>query len=116
MKHLKAGKKFGRKKDKRKAFVKSLAANLILNEKIITTETRAKEIKKRAEKLITLGKKQNAGSLRLLMARLPKIAASKIFYKIAPRYKNKNGGYTRIVKTAKFRKRDGAKMAIIELV
>jgi len=115
MKHRKIGKKFGRKKDQRKAFLKSLISNLFLKEKIITTEARAKELKRKAEKMITLAKKQNLASYRLLLSRLPKSAAEKVFKEIAPRFKTKNGGYTRIIKMSASRKRDGAKMVIIEI-
>jgi large subunit ribosomal protein L17 len=81
-----------------------------------TTEARAREIRPKIEKLITLGKKQNLASLRLLISRLNKKSAQKIYYQIAPRYKNQKGGYVRIVKGIKQRKKDGAKTAIIEFV
>lgn len=83
---------------------------------IETTEAKAKEIKSRAEKLITMGKKQNLASLRFLISRLPRKSAEKIYYEIAPRYKDVSGGYLRIVKRAKPRKYDGAKLARIEFV
>jgi len=63
-----------------------------------------------------LAKKNNLGTLRLLLARLPKPAAQKLFYEIAPRYQNRAGGYLRIIKSGKPRKKDGAEMAIIEFV
>lgn len=116
MRHSKAGRKFHRKKGQRKAFLKTLASNLILEEKILTTEERAKDIKSFVEKLVTLGKKQNVASLRLLIARLPKVSAEKMYYVIAPRYKSRRGGYLRITKGEKTRKRDGSKVAIIEFV
>jgi large subunit ribosomal protein L17 len=116
MRHLKKGRKFHRKKGQRKAFLKTLANNLILEEKISTTEARAKELKKMVEKMITLGKKQTVASLRLLMARLPKASAEKIYYVIAPRYKSRRGGYLRITKGYKTRKRDGSSLAVIEFV
>jgi large subunit ribosomal protein L17 len=65
---------------------------------------------------VTLAKKQNLASLRLLMSRLNKKAAQKIYYQIAPRYKSRKGGYTRIIKGLKQRKKDGTRMAIIEFV
>ncbi|MBN2197676.1 50S ribosomal protein L17 [Candidatus Wolfebacteria bacterium] len=116
MRHLKKGKKFNRKKGQRKALFKSLMNNLILKEKIETTEAKAKEIKPKTEKMITLGKKQDLASLRLLISRLNKKAAEKVYYNLAPRYKKKRGGYTRIIKTSKQRVKDGAKMVIIEFV
>ncbi len=116
MRHLKKGRKFHRKKGQRKAFLKSLASNLILKGKISTTEARAKEMKSFVEKLITLAKKQNLASLRLLISRLNKKPAQKLFYEIAPKYKDGRGGYIRVVKSAARRKNDAAKMAIIEFV
>ncbi len=116
MRHLKKGRKLHRKKGQRKALFKSLINNLILKERIETTEAKAKEIRPRVEKLVSLGKKQNLASLRLLISRLNKKAAQKIYHQIAPRYKNRRGGYTRIIKSAGRRKKDGAKMAVIEFV
>jgi large subunit ribosomal protein L17 len=115
MRHLKKGKKFHRGKGQRKALFKGLLNNLITKEKIETTEIKAKEIRKMAEKLITTGKKQNLSGLRLLSSRLPKKAALKVYYELSPRYQNRNGGFTRITKS-RIRKNDGAKMAIIEFV
>lgn len=116
MRHLKHGRKFHRKKGQRTAFFKNLINSLILKEKIQTTEARAREIRPKIEKLITLGKKQNLASFRLLISRLNKKSAQKIYYQIAPRYKNQKSGYIRIIKSIKQRKKDGAKMAMIEFV
>ncbi len=116
MRHLKKGRKFHRKKGQRKALFKGLINNLILKEKIETTEAKAREVRPKMERLITLGKKQNLASLRLLISRLNKKAAQKIYYQIAPRYKDRRGGYIRIIKGAKRRKKDGAKMAVIEFI
>ncbi len=85
MKHLKRGRKFHRKKGQRNALLKNLLGNLVLNEKIETTEAKAKEIKPRIEKLITLGKKQNLASLKLLISRLNRKPAEKIYFTLAPR-------------------------------
>lgn len=116
MKHLKKGRKFHREKGQRRAFLKGLVNNLVLRERIETTEARAKEIRPIVEKLIAIGKKQDIASLRLLTARLAKKAGQKLYYDIAPRYNDRRGGYVRIVKSAKRRKDDGAKMAIVEFV
>jgi len=117
MKHLQRGRKFHRKKGQRVALFNSLINNLILREKIETTEAKAKEIKPKIEKLITLGKKQNLATLRLLQSRIHnKKAVQKIYFTLAPRYKNRQGGYTRIIKSAKVRVKDSAKMAIIEFI
>ncbi|MBI4993342.1 50S ribosomal protein L17 [Candidatus Wolfebacteria bacterium] len=116
MRHLKSGRKFHRTKGRRQAFLKGLIGNLIIREKIETTEARAKEIKSLTEKLTTLAKKQNLAALRILMSRINKQAAQKLYYQIAPRYQERKGGYLRIIKEAKARKNDGSKMAIIEFV
>ncbi len=116
MRHLKKGKKFHRTRGQRKAFLKSLAANLINQGKITTTETRAKEIRGVVERLITHGKKQNIAALRLLLKKLPKPVAFKLYHEIAPRYKERSGGYTRIIKNSKRRLGDGVKTATIEFV
>ena len=116
MRHGKANRKFHRKKGERQALIKGLMNNLILKEKIETTEAKAKEIRPKIEKLITLGKDQDVASLRLLLARLPKKSAQKLFYELAVRYKEARGGYTRIIKSGKPRMGDGARMAVIEFV
>ncbi len=87
-----------------------------MEEKIKTTPARAKEIKPKVEKLITMGKKQNLASLRLLMSRVPEQAATKVYYELAPKYKDRKGGYTRIIKLGTFRKRDAAPQVTIEFV
>ncbi|HPW34291.1 MAG TPA: 50S ribosomal protein L17 [Candidatus Paceibacterota bacterium] len=116
MQHRKKGRKFHREKGQRVAFFKSLMANLILKGKIETTDTRAKEIKSRVEKMVTLAKKQNLASMRLLVSRLPKKAALKLYNDIAPKYLERKGGYTKITKTAKKRIGDSSKVSIIEFV
>ncbi|MBI4119590.1 MAG: 50S ribosomal protein L17 [Parcubacteria group bacterium] len=116
MRHRKQGRKFGRQKGQRRAFLKGLAHNLIMKERIATTEARAKEIRPRVEKLVTLAKKQNLASFRLLLARLPEKSAQKLYYDIAPRYRERKGGYLRLIKGAKRRKRDAAQMSVIEFV
>ena len=116
MRHLKKGKKFGRKTGQRKAFMKGLAANLIRHGKITTTEARAKELRSLAERLVTYAKKDEVAGLRLLLKHLPKKEAYTMLHNIAPRYKERKGGYTRIIKHAARRKGDAAKTAIIEFV
>lgn len=116
MRHLKKGRKFGRKKGQRKAFLMALANNFIQKEKILTTEARAKELRPFVERLITYGKRQNLAGLRMLIKKLPKSSAYKVYYDISSRYHNRKGGYTRILKHTKTRKGDGAKMATIEFV
>ena len=108
--------KFGRKKGQRVAFKKGLASNLIMREKMTTTTARAKELRPVVERMVTTAKKENLASLRKLLAELPKQSAQKMYYEIAPRYKDRNGGYTRIIKVDKRRKRDAAEMSVIEFV
>lgn len=108
--------KFGRKKGPRKAFMKTLAHNLIMKEKIETNEARARELRSFVEKLITIARKKELAGLRILLSRLPKDAANKLFYEIGPRYKDRSSGQLRIIKTAIRHKRDGVKMSIIEFV
>lgn len=117
MRHAKKDKKFSRRRlGQRRSFLRNLEGQLIENEKIETTILRAKVLRPRVEKLVTLAKKQNLASLRILLSRLPKEAAFKLFYEMAKKYEGKRGGYLRIIRGLKARKRDGARMAIIEFV
>jgi len=116
MRHCKKGRKFGRKRGERKLFLKGLITNLILNKKIETTDARAKELKIKVEKLVTLAKKQTTSSHRLLISRIGNQAARELFYNLAPQYQNRQGGYLRIIKSPRRRKRDGAPLAIIEFI
>jgi large subunit ribosomal protein L17 len=115
MRKRKTGRKFNRETDQRKALLVLLASSLILKEKIRTTQAKAKEISGYTEKQIT---KARTGSLhaRRLAAKLftPKVV-KKLFDEVAPKYKDRKGGYTRIIKLPP-KKINGAKMAIIELV
>ncbi len=116
MRHGKEGRKFGRKRGQRRAFVKGLAANLIVRRKMTTTEARAKEVRPVVERLVTHAKKQNLASLRFLLSKLPKNAVYTLYHDIAPKYASRKGGYTRITKLAKRRVHDAAQMAVIEFV
>jgi large subunit ribosomal protein L17 len=109
-------KKFHRKRDQRKALFKILAHNLIINEKIKTTHQRTKYLKSIVERLISKAKKQNLSSLRYLLERLPKKSAYKVFYELAPRYKERNGGYVRIIKLPFKRIKDNTQMSLIEFI
>ena len=109
------GKKFGRETDQRRAFMRSLAANLILHEKIKTTKVRAKEAGKAVEKLITVAKSNNLAAIRSLAGVLPTVAAQKLVKDIAPRFASRNGGYTRVIKLGQ-RLKDGSQIAIVEFV
>lgn len=115
MKKRKKSRKLSRKKDQRRALLRELSRALILNEKIKTTETKAKEVSKFVEKFITKAKKGELSSRRLLLRFFSKKIVKKMIEEIGPKYKGRKGGYTRIIKLGP-RKSDGAKMAIIELV
>jgi len=115
MKKRKKSRKLSRKKDQRRALLRELSRALILNEKIKTTETKAKEVSKFVEKFITKAKKGELASRRLLLRFFSKKIVKKMIEEIGPKYKGRKGGYTRIIKLGP-RKSDGAKMAIIELV
>lgn len=116
MKHLNKKRKLGRKKGPRKALLKSLVHNLINNKKIKTTEAKAKEMRPFVEKLITHAKENSIAKRRLVFQKLANNNdVKKMFEEIAPKYKERKGGYTRIIKIMP-RKSDAAKMAIIEFV
>lgn len=115
MRKRKKGRKFSRIRDQRKALLKTLAGSLILNEKIKTTEAKAKETSRFVERFITKAKKNSLHSRRLLARFFPNNLVKKMVDEIGPRYKDRKGGYTRIIKLGP-RKSDGAKMAIIELI
>jgi large subunit ribosomal protein L17 len=115
MKKRKKGRKLSRKVGQRKALLKSLTRELFLKGKIKTTLAKAKEFSSFAEKKITKAKKGDFNTRRLLAKDLSPDIAKKLIDEIAPGYKGRKGGYTRIIKMGP-RKSDGAKMAIIELV
>ena len=115
MNHHKKTRKFGRVKKVRDALLKSLALALFVNGKIKTTDAKARELRPYAEKLITTGKLGTMASHRALVARIGTIAATKIVKDIAPKYKTRKGGYTRITKL-QARVSDGSLMAVIELI
>src|SRR3989338_6171672 len=112
MRKLKKGRKLSRKKDQRLALLKALGSALISHEKIKTTEAKAKEISGFAEKLITRAKKGDLASRRLLARFFSLKLVKKLIDELGSRYKERPGGYTRIIKLGR-RKSDGAKMAII---
>lgn len=109
------GRKFGRKTDQRKAFMNSLVRNLFVHGKIKTTEARAKEMKMLAEKMITKAKKGDLAGIRSLAKRVSPEVVTKLMKEIGPSFKERKGGYTRIIKMGQ-RRTDGAPMVIIELV
>ena len=111
-----------RSSDQRKALLRDLVTDLILNGQIETTLAKAKELKKLADRMVTLGKtdtlhsrRQAASFVRFEKDEEGKYAVQKLFSEIAPKFANRNGGYTRVIKTG-FRRGDAAPMAIISWV
>ena len=116
MRHLKSKRKLNKTSSHRKAMLANMAVALIKHEQIQTTLPKAKELSPFVDKLITLGKKGDLASRKKALSILPeKQWASKIFNELSERYKERNGGYTRVLK-AGFRYGDSAPMAVIELV
>lgn len=116
MSYTKGNRKFGRETNQRRALLRSLAIALINEEKIKTTESKAKEIRPMVEKIITKGKSDSLATRRMLISRLgSEEATEKIIKVISPRYKERNGGYTRITKIGR-RISDASPMAYIQFV
>ena len=117
MNHGQKTRKFGRRKGQRDALMASLAEAFIENGRIQTTEAKAKSLRPYVEKLITKAKDDTVQNRRLLAGRLKnrKATIKKLFDEVAPNYKDRNGGYTRIMKLPP-RESDAAPLAIIELV
>jgi large subunit ribosomal protein L17 len=116
MRHLNAGRKLGRKTPHRISMFRNMVTSLLDKEHIRTTLPRAKEVRPIAERMITLGKRESLHARRQALAfvRDPKVVA-KLFSDLAPRFAQRKGGYTRIVRLG-FREGDGAQMAILELI
>ena len=116
MRHRKSGRQLNRNSSHRKAMFKNMAVSLIEHEVIKTTVPKAKELKRVAEPLITLAKSDSVANRRQAFARIgSKAAVGKLFSELGPRYQDRAGGYTRILKCG-FRPGDAAPMALIELV
>lgn len=115
MKKRKRGRKFNRESGQRNALLKSLATALILKEKIQTTEAKAKEVSSYVEKFVTTAKKGDLNSKRRLLQFLAPKVVKKLIAEIMPRYADRKGGYTRIIKLGQ-RFSDGSKMALIEFL
>ena len=116
MRHRMSGRSFSRDTGHRKAMFDNLAHALLKHEQIKTTLPKAKDLRPIVEKLITLGKRGDLHARRLAMSQIRDAAmVKKLFDVLGPRYRGRNGGYTRVLK-AGFRYRDNAAMAVIELV
>ena len=116
MRHKVRGRKFGREKDHRRLLMRNLVSSLVEHGRINTTQTKAKELRGLAERLITYGKKDTIHYRRLAYKVLQnRDLVKKVFDELAPRYQSTEGGYTRVLKNG-YRKGDSAPMAIIEFV
>jgi large subunit ribosomal protein L17 len=116
MRHLKQGRKLGRTTAHRKALLRNLATALLEHERIVTTEPKAKELRRVADKLVTLGKRGDLHARRQALQVVHSNAVvRKLFNDIAPRFAERNGGYTRVLRLG-YRPGDAAAMAVIELV
>ena len=116
MRHRKSGRRLGRNSSHRKAMFRNMAASLLRHEMIKTTLPKAKELRRVVEPLITLAKEDGVAKRRLAFARLrDKEAVGKLFKDVGPRFKDRPGGYLRILKTGP-RPGDAAPMAIVQLV
>jgi large subunit ribosomal protein L17 len=116
MRHRKSGRKLGRTSSHRKAMFRNMAASLVQHETIKTTLPKAKELRRVVEPLITLAKEDGVANRRLAFDRLrDKAAVGKLFSEIGPRYKDRPGGYLRILKMGP-RPGDAAPMALVQLV
>jgi len=116
MRHRKKGRKLNRTASHRRAMLRNMATSLFLHERIETTTAKAKELRPYAERLITLAKRGDLHARRLAAARMQdRDVVGKLFDELGPRYSDRPGGYTRILKLGA-RKGDAAEMALIELV
>ncbi|HET9189280.1 MAG: 50S ribosomal protein L17 [Deltaproteobacteria bacterium] len=116
MRHMKSGRAFSRTSSHRQAMFKNMASSLFKHELIKTTLPKAKELRRVAEPLITLAKADSVANRRLAFARLrDKVAVGKLFVELGPRYRERKGGYLRILKCGT-RDGDNAPMAYVELV
>lgn len=115
MRHRKKRQKLTKTISQRRALLRSLISSIILKEKIITTEGRAKKVRPFLEKVISRAKKDNLANRRLLLRDFSLKVVNKLMKEIGPRYKDRPGGYLRIIKMG-LRKDDAAPMVIIELI
>ena len=116
MRHGKKIAKLGRTAPHRKAMLSNMMTSLFINERVTTTQTRAKELKRTAERVLTCAKKGDLHARRQVLCVIAdKQVVAKLFDELGPRYKGRNGGYTRVIKLGP-RRGDGAFMSIVELV
>jgi large subunit ribosomal protein L17 len=114
MRHLNSGRKLNRSASHRKALFRNLVLSLLRHGRIVTTEAKAKELRRFADKMVTLGKQNDLAARRMAFAFMQsRDAVKKLFDEIAPQFKERPGGYTRIVKFER-RRGDAAEMSVIE--
>ncbi|MFO8033215.1 MAG: 50S ribosomal protein L17 [Desulfohalobiaceae bacterium] len=115
MRHKKSGRKLGRTWEHRKALFKNLARSLVAQEKIQTTEPKAKELRRVSDRLVSFGLQDTVHARRQAYKILEsRELVQKLFQEIAPRYVDRPGGYTRIIKSSRPRRGDGANMAVVQ--
>ncbi|MBC8318558.1 MAG: 50S ribosomal protein L17 [Desulfobulbaceae bacterium] len=116
MRHRKAGRRLGRTSSHRKAMIRNMVTSLMLHERIVTTTPKAKEVRRYADKMMTLAKRGDLHARRLALSFMQdKDVVAKLFDSLKDQYMDRNGGYTRIIQTGN-RLGDAAPMAILELV
>ena len=119
MRHQKQGRKLNRTASHRKALMMNMASSLVLHKRIRTTDAKAKELRSYVERLVTYAKKENLHGRRLIQQKIPGALGKKVsnilIHEIAPEYKERGGGYTRIIKLGN-RKNDNAPISLIEFV
>jgi large subunit ribosomal protein L17 len=114
MRHLNRGRKLNRTSAHRKALFRNLVLALVKHERIKTTDAKAKELRRYADRMVTLGKRGDLAARRLAFAFMQsRDAVKRLFDEIAPRFKERNGGYTRVVKFG-FRRGDAAPLSVVE--
>ncbi len=116
MRHRRSGRKLGRTSSHRKALLRNMVTEFLDKEKLVTTVAKAKELRPFAEKMITLGKRETLHARRQALAVIrSRDVVHKLFDSLAPRFSDRNGGYTRIIRLG-YRKGDSAEMALLELL
>jgi large subunit ribosomal protein L17 len=114
MRHLNQGRKLNRTSAHRKALLRNLVLALVKHERIKTTDAKAKELRRYADRMVTLGKRGDLAARRLAFSFMQsRDAVKRVFDEIAPRFKERNGGYTRVIKFG-FRRGDAARLSIVE--
>jgi large subunit ribosomal protein L17 len=116
MRHLKKGRRLHRSSSHRKALLQNLAVSVLIHERVQTTEAKAKEVRGLVDRIITWGKRGNLHARRLAVRQVrSRTVVKKVFDELAPRYRDRPGGYTRIMKVG-YRHGDSAPMVVLELV